>query len=64
MKKTASQIADEVLAKLAAPPSPAQIASMKAGVTAGKQKMQQGTLKQTQNVLKQAPAAPKMPFGQ
>jgi len=67
MRKTASQIADEVLAKLAGPPTPAQVAAMKTrGAQVNKQR-QQGVMntmrKSTQGATPPAPgAAPVRPM--
>ena len=44
MKKTASQIADEVLAKIAQPPTPAQVAAMKSQGAQVQKQQRQGML--------------------
>lgn len=44
MKKTAEQIADEVMAKVAQPPTPAQIQAMRGRVQAGQQQHRQGMI--------------------
>jgi len=59
MKKTASQIADEVIQKLSAGrPNPQQVAMMKNRLAQGKSQMQQNTMQQMRGMQPKTPTSP------